>query len=191
MTLGRKFARSKWYLWPGHMLNQQHLYARGGAQQRGVRGVQYNRGPYNYGIKALSANRFRMWQILLCLLLLLLCMPQFEIKRERDTLATRGEGCGWVRLLWPKQAEKKIMFTQSGKKERKPGRKQLGSVSPHLTSSRFLWRTPARIVCDFAQWSEKAVNLSSLPFPTPYPVLAIRLKPKPLAKRTQHATQIK
>lgn len=36
MTLGRKFARpvAKWYLWPGHMLNQQHLYVRG--RERGV-----------------------------------------------------------------------------------------------------------------------------------------------------------
>lgn len=98
MTLGRKFAR---YLWPGHMLNQQHLYVRG--RKREAKGVLYNGGPYNYGIKALSANRFRMWQILRCLLLLLLCMPQFQIKRERESRIPlphgEREGGG---LLWPK-----------------------------------------------------------------------------------------
>lgn len=59
MTLGRKFARpvAKWYLWPGHMLNQQNFHVKGERKA----GEQYNGGPYNYGIKALSANRFRMW----------------------------------------------------------------------------------------------------------------------------------
>lgn len=109
----------------------------GGAQWRGVRGVQYNRGPYNYGIKALSANRFRMWKILLCLLLLLLCMPQFEIKREReeDSLATGG-GLG-LASSFVAQIGGKENYVYAKWKERKkawPKAARLRLTSPHLVS---------------------------------------------------------
>lgn len=109
----------------------------GGAQWGGVRGVQYNRGPYNYGIKALSANRFRMWQILLCLLLLLLCMPQFEILRERegDSLATGG-GLG-LASSFVVQIGGKENYVYAKWKERKkawPKAARLRLTSPHLVS---------------------------------------------------------
>lgn len=139
MTLGRKFARpvAKWYLWPGHMLNQQNLYVRG-QEEKG--GEQYNRGPYNYGIKALSANRFRMWQILLCLLLLLLCMPQFEIKREGFPCHMPGqeEGLGspFVAQIGGKENYVYAKWKERKKAWPKAARPRL--VSPHLTSPKLV-----------------------------------------------------
>lgn len=120
------------------MLNQQHLCGRGCGPGR-REGVQYNRGPYNYGIKALSANRFRMWKILLCLLLLLLCMPQFEIKRERegDSLATRGRtGAGFV-FCGPNRRKRKLCLRKVERK--KESLAESGSPPSHLTSPRLVF----------------------------------------------------
>lgn len=130
------------------------------------------KGVYNYGIKALSANRFRMCCV--CCSFFYACHNSKLRERGRGIPLPHGEGLG-LASSFVAQIGGKENYVYAKWKERKkawPKAARLRLTSPHLTSSRFLWRTPARIVCDFAQWSEKAVNLSSLS-PFLHPTLSL------------------
>lgn len=117
-------------------------------------------------------------------------MPQFEIKRERGG-GFRGGGLG-LASSFVAQIGGKENYVYAKWKERKkawPKAARLRLTSPRLV---FYGALQHALFATSHSGAKKQLTFPSLsPFPTPYPVLAIRLKPKPLAKRTQHATQIK